>query len=204
MKIRKIIDICKKKGNIIIFESGKEQWISDGAAVFPMFNLPQFDEDSLCRTYDITDKQAAKIHFRHEYTMPTAYDFEDCTDDENVVTRGPMCLSDAGRGIIPYMTSQGVAFIDAKYLQPLSDIEDSMLNLYERHTKSGQIYFAAKSGFMLVGIILPVDAINDQFVERLKQLTQQCEIALFNKKSAAKREAEAAVQQSVFGTEDKT
>lgn len=112
-----------------------------------------------------------------------------------------MCLSDAGRGIIPYMTSQGVAFIDAKYLQPLSDIEDSMLNLYERHTKSGQIYFAAKSGFMLVGIILPVDAINDQFVERLKQLTQQCEIALFNKKSAAKREAEAAVQQSVFGTE---
>lgn len=66
MKIRKIIDICKKNGNIIIFESGKEQWISDGAAVFPMFNLPQFDEDSLCRTYDITDKQAAKIHFRHE------------------------------------------------------------------------------------------------------------------------------------------
>ena len=201
MKIRKIIDICKKNGNIIIFESGKEQWISDGAAVFPMFNLPQFDEDSLCRTYDITDKQAAKIHFRHEYTMPAAIDFEDCTEDENVVTRGPMCLSDAGRGIIPYMTSQGVAFIDAKYLQPLSDIEDSMLNLYERHTKSGQIYFAAKSGFMLVGIILPVDAINDQFVERLKQLTQQCEIALFNKKSAAKREAEAAVQQSVFGTE---
>ena len=204
MKIRKIIDICKKKGNIIIFESGKEQWISDGAAVFPMFNLPQFDEDSLCRTYDITDKQAAKIHFHHEYTMPTAYDFEDCTEDEDVVARGPMWLSDAGRGIIPYMTSQGVAFIDAKYLQPLSDIEDSMLNLYERHTKSGQIYFAAKSGFMLVGIILPVDAINDQFVERLKQLTQQCEIALFNKKSAAKREAEAAIQQSVFGTEDKT
>ena len=31
MKIRKIIDICKKNGNIIIFESGKEQWISDGA-----------------------------------------------------------------------------------------------------------------------------------------------------------------------------
>ena len=204
MKIRKIIDICKKKGNIIIFESGKEQWISDGAAVFPMFNLPQFDEDSLCRTYDTTDKQAAKIHFHHEYTMPTAYDFEDCTEDEDVVARGPMWLSDAGRGIIPYMTSQGVAFIDAKYLQPLSDIEDSMLNLYERHTKSGQIYFAAKSGFMLVGIILPVDAINDQFVERLKQLTQQCEIALFNKKSAAKREAEAAIQQSVFGTEDKT
>lgn len=204
MKIRKIIDICKKNGNIIIFESGKEQWISDGAAVFPMFNLPQFDEDSLCRTYDITDKQAAKIHFRHEYTMPAAYDFKDCTEDENVVMRGPMCLSDAGRGIIPYMTSQGVAFIDAKYLQPLSDIEDSMLNLYERHTKSGQIYFAAKSGFMLVGIILPVDAINDQFVERLKQLTQQCEIALFNKKSAAKREAEAAIQQSVFGAEDKT
>lgn len=204
MKIRKIIDICKKKGSVIIFESGKEQWISDGAAVFPMFDLPKFDEDSLCRTYDITDKQATKIHFRHEYTMPEAYDFEDFSEGENVVMRGPMCLLDTNRSIIPYMTSQGVAFIDAKYLQPLSDIEDVMLNLYERQTKSGQIYFAAKSGFMLVGIILPIDVVNDQFVDRLKQLTQQCEIALFNKKSAEKRNFEVATQQSVFETEDKT
>lgn len=198
MKIRKIIDICKKRGNITIFESGKEQWISDGAAIFPMFNLPQFDQDSLCKTYDITDKQAAKIHFRHEYSMPAAYDFEDCTDDENIVMRGPMCLSDAGSGIIPYMTSQGVAFIDAKYLLPLSDMEESMLNLYERHTESGQIYFAAKSGLMLVGIILPVDVINEQFVERLKQLTQQCEITLFNKKETVKCENDSTLQQSAL------
>ena len=66
MKIRKIIDICKRSGHIFLFDTEREQWISDGCAVFPMFNLPRFDENSLYKTYDITDKQANKIIFRHE------------------------------------------------------------------------------------------------------------------------------------------
>lgn len=198
MKIRKIIDICKKNGNIIIFESGKEQWISDGCAVFPMFNLPKFDKNSLCKTYDITDKQTNKIIFRHEMGLPSSYDFNDVSVGENIVERGPVCIVDAGRSLIPYATSQGVVFIDAKYLQPLADIENGMLELYERKAKNGQIYFAAKTGFMLVGIIMPVDVINTAFVGRLKAFAEQCDVALFNKQSAERAKAENGDQRTLF------
>lgn len=198
MKIRKIIDICKRSGAIYLFEGENEQWISDGAAIFPLFNLPRLDESTICTVYNIDDKKRQKIVFRHEAALPQSYDFNDGVRGEIPAERGPMYLSDGGRGIIPYMTSQGVVFIDAKYLQPFADIDNGMLNLYEWATDSGQIYFAVKSGFMLVGIILPVDVINDQFVERLKTLLQQCEIALYNKKSTSERVRQEDDQLSAF------
>lgn len=203
MKTRKIIDICKRSGHIFLFDTEREQWISDGCAVFPMFNLPRFDENSLYKTYDITDKQANKIIFRHEAELPSSYNFNDVAPGENIVERGPVCITDAGRSLIPYATSQGVVFIDAKYLQPLADIENDMLELYERKSKNGQIYFAAKTGFMLVGIILPVDVINVAFVSRLKTLAVQCDIALFNMRSAEREKAkvESEDQKTLF---DKT
>ncbi len=184
MKIRKIIDICKRSGQILLYESGQEQWISDGSAIYPMINLPRFDENSLCKTYDITEKQADKIIFRHEERLPLSVDFSDATDDENIVQRGSICILDAGRTIVPYETSEGVMFVDAKYLQPFADSDDRLLTLYERRSKNRQIYFAVKSGLLLIGIITPIDVINDVFVERLKALVEQCNIALFNKQSA--------------------
>lgn len=183
MKIRKIIDICKQNKNIIIFHAGREQWISDGIAIFPMFNLPRFDENSLCKTYDITEKQKSNIRFRCENTLPAEIDFSDHSESEQLIVRGELSLNDAGRSLTPYRTSQGILFMDGKYMLPLSDIEDGMLNIYERQMKNGQIYFAIKSVFLLVGIVIPIDVVNDRFVKCLKSLAEQCEIALYNKKT---------------------
>lgn len=137
MKIRKVIDICKRSGNVLLFEGEKEQWISDGHAIYSMFNLPQFDEDSLCKTYDITDKQKKKIIFRHEMDLPSSYDFSDVIRDESMVQSGSMYIVDGGRSLIPYTASQGVVFVDAKYLQPFADEGTDLLQLYERQTEDG-------------------------------------------------------------------
>lgn len=88
MKIRKIIDICKRSGHIFLFDTEREQWISDGCAVFPMFNLPRFDENSLYKTYDITDKQANKIIFHHEAELPVSYNFNDVAPGETSSNAG--------------------------------------------------------------------------------------------------------------------
>lgn len=202
MKIRKIIDICKRSGYILLFEGGSEQWISDGAAVYPMYGIPKFEQSTLYATYDITGKQAGKIIFRHERNFPILYDFSDVIAGENIVQSGQLCITDAGRTLIPYATSQGVMFIDAKYLRPLEDIEGDMLEMYERHDANGQIYFAAKTGFMLVAIIMPVDVINPAFVGRLKELADQCDVALYNKRSAER--AKSVAQKSIFGEAEDT
>lgn len=93
-----------------------------------------------------------------------------------------------------------VLFIDEKYLAPLENTRD-YIEVYERTGEDGRIYFAVKSGFMLLAIVLPYDAINELFVNGLKELSQQCEIALFNKRTQEKQ----AGQQTIFGTgEEKT
>ncbi len=186
MKIKKLIDICKKTGNMFLYNTEDKRWLSDGHAIYDITSLPAFDEITLCNTYDINDKQASKINFRQETELPAAINFDDVCDGECVALRGPMWLSHAGTGIIPFKTSQGIVFIESKYLLPLSDISPSLLELYERTNENGNIYFAVKSGMLLLAAITPYDVINSEFVGRLKELTQQCEVALFNKQSDSK------------------
>lgn len=195
MKIKKLIDLCKKRGLFHLFEDERAQWLSDGVALYPLYNVPGFDEETLCRTFDITEKQQEKIVFRHEMRLPSQYCFDDFTDGEVMCVQSPVIINGGSHGLIACKTSQGVMFLDRKYLVPLEDTAEGMLEIFERTTKDGQIYFAAKSGFMLLAVIMPYDAINETFVKQLKTLCEQCEVALFNKQS---REQEIE-QQSIFG-----
>lgn len=185
MNIKKIIDICKKSGTLIIFE-GKDglQWIGDGAAFYPLYNLPNFDTESICRAYDITEKQAAKMHFRDE-PLPDVLNFQDTHPDEIQCEREE-ALFGGGYGITPIITSEGMLFINGRYLLPIAGAADEMLYIFERKTKDGQIYFAVKQGFMLIALIWPFDCINEKFVKRLKSISEQCEITLKRKQEAEK------------------
>lgn len=58
MEIKKIINFCKKRGVLYLFDGDGCQWISDGIAVYPLFNLPIFDEESILKAYDISGKKA--------------------------------------------------------------------------------------------------------------------------------------------------
>ena len=98
--------------------------------------------------------------------------------EEIVSNRGKISIFSSGIKMIPYETSDGIAFVDSKYLAPLQDIEENMLELYERRTSEGELYFAAKTGLMLVGIIMPINAINKQFVSILQDLSRRCNAAL--------------------------
>ena len=68
---------------------------------------------------------------------------------------------------------------NAKYLEPLRDSDEGYLELYERHNSNG-IYFAVKVGLILSGIIISYDAIRKEFVDDIRLIAQQCEVALFN------------------------
>lgn len=63
-------------------------------------------------------------------------------------------------------------------LAPLADQEDKML--YERQTASGETYFAVKSGFMVNGIVMPENIVDEVLLRQLKALYQECELTLYN------------------------
>lgn len=182
MEIKRIISLCKKSGRLILFENDGEQWISDGAAIFPLKDMPRFDKETICRTYDISEKKAGQMDIRHEPKMPDGYNVWDNTPSETPCDYDERFLE----ALVPVKTSEGLLFIQKRYLSPFRDTPPDMLYLYERHRPGGGIYFAVKVGFELVGVVSPFDCVNEDFVGRIKNLYEQCEVALFNKREREK------------------
>lgn len=181
MKLKKIIDLCKKRGEFDLFTPvGGEQWISDGLGCYPLGDVPFLDADTLCRLFDIPEKAREKMRFR-EGSVPEAICFDDVDESEVRCEQAAIVLG-GKNSVIPYKTSQGIEFIDCKHLEPLENSGD--LEVYERLSKGGNTYFAIKRGLLLVALILPYTLITEPFVEDLKDLAALCEIALQNQKAA--------------------
>lgn len=176
MKIKSIIGLCKRSGMLHLIENDGVQWLSDGYSLYPLFDLPHFDEETICRTFDISEKKAAKMSIRYDGCPPASI----CLWDEVVDEVECEYDSELFGGVISVQTSQGVVFIRRDHLSPFGDTDQDTLRLFERHSPNGSTYFAVKIGFMLAGIVLPYNCINERFVEKIKAISEQCEIALFN------------------------
>lgn len=183
MKLKTLAALCRKSGVFYLYDritqDGEvaEQWLGDGGAVFPLHGLPYMQENNLFTLFDITDKQRDKIFFRHEQLPTEAINFEDVDANESMLDREKLTIGHAGRVLRPLQTRRGLVFIDTAQLSPLADLADT-LELYERQTGSGGTYIAAKSGFMLMGVVMPYNIIEKGFVEQLETVARQCRVAL--------------------------
>ena len=104
MEIKRIIGLCKKSGVLHLIENEGVQWLSDGYSMYPLFDLPRFDEETICRTYDISEKKAAKMTIRYDLEAPAAFDLSDDVPDEVACDYDDELFG----GVIPVQTSQGV------------------------------------------------------------------------------------------------
>ena len=158
MKIKAVQQICKGANRIVLYSdpSSSVQWISDGGALYPLYNLPEMREENVFALFDIPKKKQEKIRFEHKYQLHEDINFADATEDENVLEFGNISICMRGGCFAPLKTSHGMIYINEKYLKPFADAENGV-QLYERYTPSGEVYIAVKEGFLLTGIILPYD-----------------------------------------------
>ncbi len=183
MKISAIQQICKGAKRIELFSapSSPVQWISDGGAFYPLYNLPEMEEENVFTLFDIPEKKQDKIRFEHKRTLPEAIRFTDTADVENALDFGTISIYARGRVLRPLKTSIGIVYINEKHLKPFADAENGV-QLYERYTPSGEVYLAVKEGFLLTGIILPYDIVTKEFVDELKAIYELSALAAENKK----------------------
>ena len=182
MKIKKIVDLCKKRGYFYLFTpDGGEQWLSDGKGAYPLGDAPTLDEDRICVLFDIPNKAREKMVFRVD-APPTSLCFDDVMPGEVLCEQGALLLGEGKHGVIPYKTQQGIQFIDRTHMEPLEGC--GQLEVYERTSTAGTTYFAVKRGLTLVAVILPYDIINEPFVESLRTLAELCTVAWENKRAA--------------------
>ena len=181
MKLKALAALCKREGAFYLYDNVDadgvihNQWLGAGGAIYPLAGLPRIEKENLIAMFDITEKQREKIHFQHSY-LPVHINFEDVDPEETMLDRTYITLGYGGRVIKPLFTRGGLELMDLDYLKPLADVADD-LELYERHTKGGT-YFAAKMGFMLVGVIMPLNIIEESFVENIERLARKCRAAL--------------------------
>lgn len=187
MKIKRIASICSQSKKIVIYDKLMAdgdidmQWIGDGFAAYPAFDLPYIEPESISVIFDIPEKNRKKYTFRHE-GLPEGINLEDAAPGESILDQSALEIVSSGHVLMPLYTSQGIVFIDTKYLAPLAGSEDT-LELYERMTPGGHAYIAAKCGFMIMAVIMPYEVIKKDFVETIESIGQHCRVALENKES---------------------
>lgn len=182
MKIKKIIDLCKKRKQFLLFydEANNVQWLSDGGAIYPLFNTPTLNNDYICNMYDITDSQRNKILFKSEKELPQHLCFDDTDAAETQTQINEMAIVYSGKTLLPIETEMGLKFIENQYLMPFADVNKNDLSLTLRINQSGKEYFAVKQGLLLYGLITPYKVINEDFVDKLHDLYNLTKLSFEN------------------------
>lgn len=184
MKLKQIEAILKAEKTIIVSETLSCQWLGNGAAFYPVYNLPKLTQDNIFTMFDIAEDKRDKFYFE-ERELPSFINFEDGDESEEMLDRGSIAFYAQGRTLEPLKTSQGIAFINTRYLKPFTDSQAGY-ELYERTDKLGRPYIVVKSGFVLLGVISPYDLVNEGFVQTLEEILNLSKVTLFNKQEKSR------------------
>ena len=181
MKIKTVAALCKKHKRVIILERTAaeanyvQQYLSDGYGVYPVFGLPRLDKKTILTIFDIAAEEQERWHVS-VIPAPTKWNLRDDDTRETLVEHRYNPIVHTGRTIQPVEAPCGTVFLNASYLDPVQDVKD--LQLYVRETAYGEPYFAVKSGLMLQAVIMPVNVVNETFIEEQREMLRGCERVL--------------------------
>lgn len=166
MILKKVVDLCKKEKRFFLFDKVDAngeivQWLGDGNAAYPLYGVPILDETSLCAVFDLPGKKMADRIIKRE-EMPNAVNTDDTDETERALEDEDFAIVHTGQEVKALRTSRGIVFAQKKYLAPLDDMGDHV-RLYERLSKDGVIYIAAKVGMMISAVIFPYLIKDDDF-----------------------------------------
>lgn len=183
MKLKRIAALCQKSKryilcNIIDSAGTITQWLGDNNAAYPLHGLPQLDRDSLCKMFDISEKQKDNVYIGLE-EMPKGINTKDTDPAERPVEEERLGFIHYGKELILLKTQEGIVFIQEKYLSPLEDELDALV-FYERKKETGQVYIAVKAGLMLRAVIMPCEVVNLPFIDQLEKILRECKRVLEN------------------------
>ena len=195
MKLKQIESLLKKKKTIITTHAEGCQWLSDGSAFYPVSGLPELTKENLFAIFDVPVEKREGYYFQE--IIPPELNFDNADPGEQLTGKSDVYIVYEGRCLYPQITSQGLAFIDSKYLRPFYGQEDGF-DIYERINAKGHSYFAVKSGFLLLGLILPVKIDYAPLIQMMDRLSAMAKAAMENELTLRKQEL---YQQGLFSPE---
>lgn len=78
MKLSKLFSLMKQRKRITVSQGMTAQWVGDGTALYPIYNLPQLTESTMRTLLDLTDDAWDKYTFEEHNTVHVSEeDFEE-------------------------------------------------------------------------------------------------------------------------------
>ncbi len=179
MILKNLAAICNAHKRIFLYEGRKRssvQWAGDGKAFYPLHGIPELDSDTIQTIFSVPEKQRSKYDIQVK-ALP-GLDFQDVPDRGEVQLRPEeLSIGYEDAVLYPVRTRRGLMFYNPIYLKPLND-KLGAIEMYERETSTGVIYFAAKAGAFLEAIIMPEDVNEEKLLRKLQDLTGDLETTL--------------------------
>lgn len=172
MKIKHITALCKREQIVYLYDgSDGQQYVGDGAAIYPLYGLPRLDEKSILTVLDVPDDKRPEWEVRRRTLEVNAEDADPEEEPVGMEYRGLALVVD-GDSIAPLKTSRGMVFIRTKYMSPLMDHRG--LTFFMRTTYQQDPCIAVKEGFLLRALIMPREVVNDEFLQKIEAFRLDC------------------------------
>lgn len=152
MKLSKIAQLCKKYPHVSVFATGQTQWISIGAAAYPVYGIPPITgREQLLAIMDVPEDK--REEFQVDFIEPDNLEmFDDYDRDEHTLREVNYSFMQRGSVMMPLFTADGrVYWLNECYLGPVAD-EDN-LTYWLREMWDGMYAVAVKSGYAIRAII---------------------------------------------------
>lgn len=168
MKIQKIVDLCKKSGQMYITHAEDTQWVGNGQAVYPLYDIPNLTAEELCVIYGITEEQQEKMILNEKSAEEYGVSFSPLSSSEEAIEAVPMGITYGGSSYIMLKCKDGISFIKRIYFTPFKE----ETQLWRRIAASGIEYFVVTAGMFVVGIILPEIGIRADIAAEIKEIAE--------------------------------
>lgn len=154
MKLKDIARLCAKTHSIGISEVSGTQWLGNGYAAYPVFNLPELDVDTVAPVLDFDEEKAETLDVRY-VDLQSKFDLREDNDDEEVLTAVLLRFLHEGETLDAWQTESGrIVLVDPTYTKPYFADESSVPVLYLRRADRGD-YIVGKRGMFVTAIIMP-------------------------------------------------
>lgn len=171
MRVKKIGALCKARGICYLYDEVDEdgeirrQWITNGAAMWPVSGLPMLRESNLSTLFDFQGKTVEKMLIK-EAIMPEwlAGVLQDYESWENELQESSLRILSDGKEWTALDSDGKTTWIDAALLGPCWTTQT---RLVRRETERTEVV-AVLDGLLLSGILLPMPPKEDFFRELLR------------------------------------
>lgn len=154
MKLKDIAKLCAKTHSIGISEVSGTQWLGEGYAAYPVYNLPPLDKDTAPAVLDFDEEKAATLDVRY-VDLQSKFDLREDNDGEEALTAVLLRFLYKGETLDAWQTESGrIVLVDPTYTKPYFADESSVPALYLRRGEDGD-YIVGKSGMFVTAIIMP-------------------------------------------------